>query len=241
MKKKLKRVGLPFVVFQMKQYKVILNFTFEPHCCDVEDEYDSDGEMIEKKGEKKEQYEAFQRTDAYFQEHDIEEYIKENDAFPFVEYLPCDGEVVSAKWVPDKFAIEMVVDTEQTAEELEEDLRGNSLEDGEYEACGDTGWIVMTRGPKNERFGPPWDMKNFWEYGLTDYRSNPMTIEELGAKEEIPSEKDLLTMTEKGKEVYQKMAADKLQGIRFNEEDERKFQVMKILMNDKRMYPVGKA
>lgn len=225
----------------MKQYKVIINFTFERQECDVEDEYDDDGELIEKEGDEKEQYDAFQRTDEYFAKNDIEDYIKENDAFSFVEYLPCDGEVISAKWLPDKFAIEMVVDSDLTAEELEEDLRDNSLEDGEYEACGDTGWIVMTRGPKNERFGPPWDMTHFWTYGLTDYRSNPITVKELGAKEEIPPEDDLMTMTEKGKEVYQKMAALKWEGIRFSEEDERKFQVMKILMKDKRTYPVGKA
>lgn len=227
----------------MKQYKVTINFTFEKEYCDVEDEYDSDGELLEKEGEAKEQYDAFARTDAYYEKHSIEEHIKENDAFSFVEYLPCDGEVLSAKWLKDKFAIEMIVDTDQTAEELEEDLRGNSLEDGEYEACGETGWIVMTRGPKGECFGEDgkWDMKDVWTYGLTDYRNNPMTIEQVGDKTTIPPEKELFTMTEKAKELYKKMAELKWQGIRFNEDDEIKFKIMKILMNDKRLYPVGKA
>lgn len=137
----------------------------------------------------------------------------------------------------------MVVDTDCTAEELKEDIQSVSLEDGEYEACGETGWIIFTRGPKDEVVGEDgkWDMKDFWEYGLTDYRRNPIEVKELGKKIEVPKSDDLLSMTEKGKEIYAKMAALKLEGIQFSEEDERKFTVMKVLMNDKRQYPVGKA
>lgn len=225
----------------MKQYKVILNFTFEQECCDVDDEYDSDGELMEKKGDEKEQYEAFQRTEAFFQEHNIEEYIKQNDAFSFVESLPCDAEVISAKWLPNKFAIGMIVDTDQTAEELEEDFRNNSLEDGEYEACGDTGWIVMTRGPKGEEFGPPWDMKHFWTYGLTDYRSNPIIVQLVGEKEKMPECEELFTLTDKGKQVYEKLAELRKNAVQLNEEDEKKFWLMRDLMKDRRHYPVKVA
>lgn len=225
----------------MKQYKVTLNFTFERNECDVEDEYDSDGEVTEKEGDEKEQYDAFQRTEAYFETHDIESYIKENNALDFVESLVGYGTILSAQWLPNKFAIEMVVDTDLSPKDLEEDLRDISLEDGEYEACGDTGWIVMTRGPNNERVGSPWDMKNFWTYGFTDYRSNPITITELGKKQEVPSQEKLFSLTEKGKEVYRTMAALKLEGIQFSQDDENAFKIMKVLMKDTRLYPVGKA
>ena len=227
----------------MKQYKVTLNFTFSPHGCDVEAdvEYDDDGNEVSDalSSEDKAKLEAFRRTDLYFQKHSVEKHVKENSAFGFVECVLCDGELVHAEWDKKKFAIHMVVDTNQTAEELEEELRSNSLEDSEYEACGDTGWIVMTRGPKGESFGPPWDMKDFWEYGLTDYRDNPIQIQLLGEKTAVPMEEELLVMTEKGKEIYKQMSELKQKGIRFTEDDMRKFEIMKILMKDPRHYPLG--
>jgi hypothetical protein len=73
----------------------------------------------------------------------------------------------------------MLVESDETAEDLREDLEMNSLEDGEYEACGNTAWKVFTRGPNGEPLGPPWDMKDFWEYGLVDYRNNEIVIEEV--------------------------------------------------------------
>jgi hypothetical protein len=51
----------------------------------------------------------------------------------------------------------------------------NSLEDGEYEGCGDSAWILFTRGPNNEICDGS-DMQDFWEYGLVDYRGNPIVI-----------------------------------------------------------------
>ena len=226
----------------MKQYKVTLNLTFEEQgpSCGVDDaaEYDEENELDM---EEKEERDAFARTERYFEENDLEEYIKENDALAFVEYIISDGEVISAEWDRKKFQVHMIVDTTMTKEELLGDLVYTSLEDGEYEACGNTGWVVMTRGPKGQEFGAPWDMKNYWVYGVTDYRSNPIEIEELATKEEIPKEEELFTMTEKGKETYSKMAALKREGISFSEEDELKFKVMKVLMKDPRMYPLGKA
>lgn len=227
----------------MKQYKVTLNFTFNEHGCDVDEEYDDEGNPIPLEGEDKEKYEAFQRTDHYYAKHDVVQHIKSNDAMAFVESLFYDGEIVSAEWDPKKFQIHMVVDTDITKEQLIEDLKWSSLEDGEYEACGETGWLVFTRGPNDTVVGENgnWSMDGFWEYGLTDYRSNPIEVTELGTKEEVPDNDELFTMTEKGKEIYKKMAALKLEGIRFSEEDENKFTVMKVLMNDKRLYPIGKA
>lgn len=229
------------VANRMKQYKVTLNFAFEPEDYDLHGD-DEDLEEHLSNGETPEEMrKAFQRTADYYEKHGgVEMHVKENDALSFVETLLCDGEIVSAEWDRKTFAIHMVVDTDQTEKELENDFRMTSLEDGEYEACGDTGWIVFTRGPNDEIFDS-WNSKGFWVYGLTDYRRNPIAITLLGEKAEIPAEDELISMTEKGKEVYQRMAALKKDGIRFSDEDERKFAVMKILMGDPRHYPVGKA
>ena len=229
---------------KMKQYKVTLNLRFEeqePSCSfdeTIEYEYDKENELDM---EEKEERDAFARTDKYFEDYDVEDYIKENDPLDFVENLICNGEVISAEWDMMKFQVHMVIDTEMTKEQLIEDLKWSSLEDSEYEGCGNTGWLVMTRGPNNKEFGAPWDMKGYWIYGLTDYRENPIEVEELAIKEDIPKEEELFTMTEKGKDTYRKIAALKLEGICFSEEDELKFKVMKILMKDKRLYPLGKA
>lgn len=213
----------------MNQFKVTLNFTFEKH---YPEELDVDKEL------EYEVEEAFARTDTYYEKHDIVQYIKQNDALAFVECVLCDGEIVSAEWLPDTFAIQMVVDTDQDEEELEEDLRATSLEDSEYEACGETGWIVMTRDKDGNAFGPPWDMNGFWEYGLTDYRRNPIKIQKVGKKDEVPKSKELFTVTEQGKETHAMMAKLKLSGIRFSQEDEQKFKLLCQLLKDPRHYPV---
>ena len=224
----------------MKQYKVTLNFTFTPHGCDVEEEYDDDGNLVEmEEGEDKEKYEAFQRTDAYYQKHSVEEHVRKNDALAFVEYVVCDGEVVSAEWDRKGFAIYMVVNTEQSKKNLIRDLKMNSLEDGEYEACGDTGWIVMTRGPDGEVFNGDWDkIKQYWEYGLTDYRHNPIEVVELGEVVEMPSIQELVGITEQGRATYAKIKALKDSGakVHFSEDDERLFKMLCTLMGDKKHY-----
>lgn len=214
---------------KMKQYKVTLNFTFEPHSFD---------EGYEEGKELKKKEKAFARTEKYFAKYSVIDHIKKNDAFAFVEYICSDGEVISAQWHPKEFKITMVVDTDQSKEELIEDLRMNSLEDGEYEACGDTGWIVMTRGPKGEEFGAPWDMSDTWEYGLTDYRSNPIEAELIGEKPNVPECDQLFSLTDKGKELYEKLSEARKKGIQLNEEDDKKFWMMRNLMADKKLYGV---
>jgi hypothetical protein len=156
----------------MKQFRVTITMTFEPHRWD--DDYYSEHMT---KAEKKAKKAAFDRTDAYYDEHDLVAYIKTNSAFDAVEYIFSNAEVKSAEWDSESFQIHMIVETEETAEELRRDLEMNSLEDGEYEACGDTAWILFTRGINGERLGHPWDMKDTWEYGLVDYRQNPIEIE----------------------------------------------------------------
>lgn len=158
----------------MKQFRITIHMTFQAHHWE-----DSYWTYEESKTERRTKKAAFDRTDAYFVEHNVVDYIKENSAMEAVESLFCNSEVKSAEWDPEKFALHMIVESEEDAEALREDLERNSLEDGEYEACGDTAWILFTRGPNGERLGPPWDMKNFWEYGLVDYRYNEIDIQEV--------------------------------------------------------------
>lgn len=193
-----------------KRYNVTINFNFRyqdprddwDYESEGEDEYegsdvDAEGQAApvepkpkpKPKTESQRKREAFARTDEYFRTHSLMDHIKSNDAFGFVEYLTCSAEVLSAEWDSEKFQIHMVVETDQTPEELIDDLRSNSLEDGEYEACGDTGWLVMTRGPNGECFGPPWDMEDFWLYGDTDYRDNEIEVTEIVEAEPQPEPK----------------------------------------------------
>ncbi len=160
-----------------KKYNVTLNFTFSAHHPDELADYDDTPEDDDKRNL------AFERTEDYYNEHSIEEHVKSNDAMGFVECLYFEGEILSAEWDKDKFQIHMVLETEETPEEIEESLKMTSLEDGEYEGCGDFGWVVMTRGPNNERFsGDFHEIKDYWEYGLTDYRRNPILVKEITAE-----------------------------------------------------------
>jgi hypothetical protein len=158
----------------MKQFRVTIHMTFEPHYWD--DDYYSE-KMT--KAEKKAKKAAFERTEKYYEEHSMIDYIKRNSAFGTVEYMFSNAEVKSAEWDPETFAIHMIVETDESEEEIRRDLEMNSLEDGEYEACGDTPWILFTRDKDGHPLGPPWDMKDFWEYGLVDYRQNPIEIIQL--------------------------------------------------------------
>ena len=156
----------------MPQFRVTLNFSVNIH--------HSEGNHFTSKENKIEwsaRQAAFERTDVYYIKHDLEDYIKTYDAMGMVEHTICNGEVLSATWDEDEFAIHMVVETNQTAEELKEDLEMNSLEDGEYEACGESGWILFTRGPDGEVFEGGEGSEDVWEYGLTDYRDNDIEIE----------------------------------------------------------------
>lgn len=162
----------------MKQFQVTITMSFRAHYWN-ETHYWNEGYGEITKAEKKAKKAAFDRTDTYYAQHDVIQYIKQNSAMSAVENLFSNAEVTSAKWDPEKFQIHMIVETEEDAEDLRSDLEMNSLEDGEYEACGDTPWILFTRGENGEPLGPPWDMKKFWEYGLVDYRNNPIEIVEV--------------------------------------------------------------
>ncbi len=159
---------------KMTKFQVTLNFTVNVH--DWEDQYSYGNED---KTERKARKAAYDRTDAYYAEHSMIEHVKSNHAMELVGYILCEGEVLSAEWDKERFALHMVVTTEQDAEDLRQELESNSLEDGEYEACGETGWILFTRGPNGEIYNGGLDMKDIWEYALVDYRENPILIEEI--------------------------------------------------------------
>jgi len=162
---------------KMPQFKVTLNFSINRHHSPSEVEVERNGEGWQRHREGwKRRRAAFERTDKYYEDHDIIAYIKSNDAMDMVAYICCDAEVVSAEWDPEKFAIHMTVETDQTKKELMEDLRTNSLEDGEYEACGETGWILFTRDEEGNPYGGGEGSEDVWEYGLVDYRDNPIEI-----------------------------------------------------------------
>jgi hypothetical protein len=159
----------------MPKYQITINLSFNSHHWDdVHSTYD------ESRKEAKARKAAFERTDAYYEKYPVEDYIKANNtAMGMVECIFCDAEVLSAEWDKQTFAIHMVVESKQTTEELREDLEMNSLEDGEYEACGESGWILFTRGPKGEVFYGGEGSDDVWEYGLVDYRENPIDIKEM--------------------------------------------------------------
>lgn len=154
----------------MPQFQVTLNFSFDRHYSDDETEYESS------RTSQRKQRAAFQRTDKFYEDHDLIAYIKSNDAMEMVAYSCCEAEVLSAEWDQTDFAIHMVVQTTQTADELRDDLLMNSLEDGEYEACGETGWILFTRDEEGNAYQGGEGSDDVWEYGLVDYRENPITI-----------------------------------------------------------------
>lgn len=150
----------------MQKYTITLNFSFNKN--DVDDDELSEYEQSKK--------EAFARTDAYYEKNSLEQYIKSMDAYDMVEFIGCDREIHSAEWDVEKFAIHLVIETDQDKEEILKEYKMNSLEDGEYEGCGDSGWILFTRGPEGEVYDCGEQSWDAWEYGLLDYRQNPIEI-----------------------------------------------------------------
>ncbi len=174
----------------MNQFKITLTFNTSVHPCHDpygeyygRESYGDDYYWETKDKQMKERKKAFERTDHYYESHSLEDYVKTFSAMDFVESMFMEAEVISAQWDPAQFKMHIVVKTEQDAEDLQEELEMNSLEDGEYEACGETGWLLFTRGPNGEVFDGGFDTTDVWEYALTDYRNNPITIAPLQIEE----------------------------------------------------------
>ena len=109
----------------------------------------------------------FHEMKEYLKTHPIEAHVKANDPEEYVECLADSAHTdsISAEWL-DGFRICLTVESTLTPDKLREDLYAVSLEDGEYECCGDNGWTIKT-------------LTGDWEIGLVDYRSNPIEIEEI--------------------------------------------------------------
>ncbi len=161
----------------MNTYRVTLTLSFRQHFWDEDDCSSWEEVPKERKAERKAKKEAFERTEAYYTKHSLEDYVKSFSAMGFVETLLMDEEsLVAAEWDPKDFQIHLTVKTEMSEEDLLKELEWVSLEDSEYEGCGDSGWLIFTRGPNGEPYHGQYGVKDVWEYGLTDYRRNPILI-----------------------------------------------------------------
>jgi hypothetical protein len=153
-----------------KFFKVTLTLSFEQHHGSTEDFEKGEHHYEDESNEDFcARIQDWNETDKAFGTNEkIMRHVKQNDAFGFVETLT-DGEVVAAKWL-DGFKIQFIVKYEnepsKTAAEVKDYLDMTSLEDGEYESSGDNGWTVKT-------------LKETMEYGLTDFRRNPIVVEEV--------------------------------------------------------------
>jgi hypothetical protein len=175
----------------MNIFKVTLNLTFTPNKWD-HNEYENERMNID---QKKIKQETFSRTKAYYMDNDLEDYIKKTyDPKEMVEYLFFEMDIIS-EWNEDTFAIDTIVKTEKTKQDLYETLKRHSLDDGEYEACDENGWLIYTRGPNGEGYQDYDENKvDCWEYGSLDYRYNPIVIKKLIAIEELPKKDPIQTL-----------------------------------------------
>jgi hypothetical protein len=155
-----------------KFFKVTLKLSFRPHLGSSDDlEKGEHGYEDENNEEFCARVQDWIQTDtAYGTNAKIEAHVKKNNPMDFVEGL-VPNEVVSAEWL-DGFRISFITKTDptsthyQTAAEIKDWIEHSSLEDAEYESSGDNGWRIPT-------------LKDIMEYGLTDYRDNPVIVEEV--------------------------------------------------------------
>jgi hypothetical protein len=157
----------------IRYFKVTLTLTFTPHYGSSEElEMENRSWFKETKEEFNKRVKDYEATDAKFNSYEkIVAHVKSNHPLDFIEYIP-EHEVVSAEWDPNDFKIHFTIrveDPKETVENIRSWIDMHSLEDGQYESCGDNGWTVKT-------------LAETMEYGLTDYRYSPITIEELDSK-----------------------------------------------------------
>jgi hypothetical protein len=153
-----------------RYFKVTLTLNFEYRYGSSEDlEIEEQSWYKETQEEFQERIKDYEATDEKLGTLDkIIAHVKSNDPLGFVEAITM-YEVVWAEWDPKDFKIHFIIrvdDPKETIEDIHDWIEGNSLEDGEYESCGDNGWTVKT-------------LEETDEYGLTDYRHNPILIEEV--------------------------------------------------------------
>lgn len=125
-------------------------------------------------------HDALIRTRQFYDANSVEDYVKTFDAMTFVEDLfdETDTVLVSANWNKRFFMMHMIVDSNRSRNEIVDMLTRTSLEDSMYESCGENGWVLFTRGAGGEvyRGRMSEDRTHVVEYGLVDYRSNPIGV-----------------------------------------------------------------
>ena len=81
----------------------------------------------------------------------VEAHVKKQPPMKFVQYIPdlITNSIISAKWIPNKFAVQFTVKSSQTINELKKWIGGheNLLHIGD----SDSGWIVAT--PRQRQVG----------------------------------------------------------------------------------------
>jgi hypothetical protein len=151
------------------KYNVTLNLSFGYSHRREDDESDKesvDSNVSEASGESEVPHVGFPT---------VEDYIKATFmAKDMTKYILGDGWVISAEWDKEEFKMHLVVETPRTTEDLRGDLMDNSLEDTEYEACQNTGWILFTSKGN--------------EFGLTDYRDGEIEITPVKPKRVLTEE-----------------------------------------------------
>lgn len=160
-----------FKIRAPKLFKVTLKLSFDQKYQsseDLEKEEDEDGNE-ETNTEFCKRIQDWDKTDVlYGTTKQLEEFVKREDALEYVRYMP-DGDVLSAKWNND-FSISFVFKPAEntTIEKTKKWFEEYSLADGEYESSDSNGWTIKTVG-------------GLMEYGLVDYRENPILVEEVSS------------------------------------------------------------
>lgn len=90
-------------------------------------------------------------ANAYQNEQVLEQKIMQTPADEFVDvfvnYQGDDIKFVSARWIPNPFAVEMVIDTTFTPDQLHEDIAGTPFGDTVYGGMNN-GWVIGTLGSR---------------------------------------------------------------------------------------------
>lgn len=147
----------------MHTYKVFLKFTFDAHNLDYCLTYSTDAQMQTFIAEK------YAETVEHFTVNSIESHVKRYDPKEFIQYCFIDSRVITARWIPDTFQMEVDVESDMEINEFYGYLMDVSLADGEYESTEDNGWTIKFIN----------DNEHFFEYGVLTYQNNQPIIEEL--------------------------------------------------------------
>ena len=106
----------------------------------------------------------------------IEAYVKSFKPSEFVECLINCNEY-DAEWNPDKFEIQFKVRSDESLKNIRSGINFISLADGQWESSDSNGWTIKTDPPGGNNSSGNYG----YEYGLTNFRPNEVTVEPLAA------------------------------------------------------------